>query len=147
VTKASWPLRIASFAAVRSLSLSDLLHWESPPFIASGASIFLAQSRGRATIAAVRCNALLHDPKLWLHEIYHARSSTYEMIHLARLRMSEVKTVTITLEGGVIQDVQVPPGVRVEVMDFDVEGVDPADLSYNEAGEAYVRSMWEQPAP
>jgi hypothetical protein len=48
--------------------------------------------------------------------------------------LSTDKTVTVTLEGGVIQHVDLPPGVRLVVMDFDTDGVDPADLTYNEEG-------------
>jgi hypothetical protein len=60
--------------------------------------------------------------------------------------MSTIKTVTITMEGGVIQNVELPRDVCVVVMDFDTDGVDPADLNYNEHGEAYVRSLWDHSA-
>ena len=54
------------------------------------------------------------------------------------------KTVTISLEGGVIQHVDVPPGVRVIVKDFDVEGCDESDLTENEHGDKFIESIWER---
>lgn len=56
--------------------------------------------------------------------------------------MTAIKTVTVTIEGGVIQNIEAPPGVRVVVMDFDTEGVEPTELTLNAQGEAYVRSVW-----
>lgn len=38
------------------------------------------------------------------------------------------KVVHITVEGGVIQDVQVPKGVKVAVRDYDIDGVEPERL-------------------
>ncbi len=34
----------------------------------------------------------------------------------------EVKVVKIVMEGGIIQDIELPPGVKVIVRDYDVEG-------------------------
>lgn len=46
--------------------------------------------------------------------------------------------IIITVEGGVIQDVQgIPPGVRVIVRDYDIEGMD--DVGEEE----YVESVYE----
>jgi hypothetical protein len=44
--------------------------------------------------------------------------------------------------GRSFQNVELPPGVLVVVMDFDTEGVDPADVNYYEQGDPYVRSLW-----
>ncbi len=46
-------------------------------------------------------------------------------------------TVQITMEGGVIQDMQCPAGVRVVVHDYDVDGSE-EDLREDEEGHKYV---------
>lgn len=58
---------------------------------------------------------------------------------------SMVKTrVEITVEGGVIQEVEKPDSVEVEVLDFDIEGASEEDpqLRENEKGEKYLFSVW-----
>ena len=43
--------------------------------------------------------------------------------------LAGTKEVVVTVSGGVVQDVEVPPGVNVEVRDYDnAEGVDEGDL-------------------
>ena len=54
-----------------------------------------------------------------------------------------MKTVKIYVEGGVIQDVNVPKGVRVIVYDFDTEGTPEEDLREAPSGEQCVRSIYE----
>jgi len=54
----------------------------------------------------------------------------------------EKPTVTITVEGGVVQHVDLPPGVRVIVKDYDIDGSE-ADLSRDENGDQYVEGVWE----
>jgi len=51
------------------------------------------------------------------------------------------KTVRITVEGGVVQHVQVPKGVTVVVRDYDVDGEDEG-LEEDENGDKYVESVW-----
>lgn len=51
-------------------------------------------------------------------------------------------TVHITVEGGVVQHVAVPSGVRVVVRDYDVDS-DDADLSTDGNGDEYLESVWE----
>lgn len=47
-------------------------------------------------------------------------------------------TIIVTMEGGLIQDVDgLKPGQKLEVWDFDTEGND-AELETNEAGDEYV---------
>jgi hypothetical protein len=59
---------------------------------------------------------------------------------------ADLRVVTVTVEGGVVQHVDVPPGVRVKIMDFDVDGVPPHELSYTpKDGSAYVSSLWDAP--
>ena len=53
------------------------------------------------------------------------------------------KVVQITIQGGVIQDIDCPEGVQVIVRDFDTDGVEPSALSRNESGEGYVETVWE----
>ena len=52
--------------------------------------------------------------------------------------------IRITMEGGVIQAVEnVPEGVRVVVMDFDVEDHDVSELKTNERNERYVEVVFD----
>ncbi len=52
-------------------------------------------------------------------------------------------TVTVTIEGGMVQHVDVPPGVRVVVKDYDVDGCNELDLAEDTNGDNYVESIWE----
>jgi hypothetical protein len=52
------------------------------------------------------------------------------------------KTVHVTVEGGVIQDVECPTGVQVLVRDYDVDGSE-ADLAEDDSGDEYLESVWE----
>lgn len=52
------------------------------------------------------------------------------------------KTVTITVEGGVIQTVDCPTGVQVIVHDYDVKGSE-SDLAEDDSGDEYIESIWE----
>lgn len=55
------------------------------------------------------------------------------------------KIVVVTLEGGVIQDIDVPEGIVVQVMDFDVEDASPEELAQlpkNNEGEEYHLTTW-----
>lgn len=53
------------------------------------------------------------------------------------------KTITVTMEGGLIQDITgIPVGFRVVVMDFDTEGAEESDLHTTRRGEKYFRSTW-----
>ena len=57
-------------------------------------------------------------------------------------------TLTITVNGGLIQDIEgIPEGMEVVVMDFDTEGVesDDADMHELEDGTEYIRSVWGPP--
>jgi hypothetical protein len=51
-------------------------------------------------------------------------------------------TVTIIVEGGVVQHVAVPLGVRAIVRDYDVDS-DDADLATDGNGDEYLESVWE----
>ena len=44
------------------------------------------------------------------------------------------KVVQITIQGGVIQDIDCPEGVQAIVRDFDTDGVEPSSLGRNESG-------------
>ena len=52
-----------------------------------------------------------------------------------------MQTVRITVEGGVIQDVDCPRGVRVVVRDYDVDGED--NVHQDENGDEYIEGVWE----
>jgi hypothetical protein len=52
------------------------------------------------------------------------------------------KIVTVSVEGGVVQNVDIPDGVCVVVHDFDVDGSEP-DLREDDTGDEYMESVWE----
>jgi hypothetical protein len=54
-----------------------------------------------------------------------------------------MKTVRVTLEGGVIQDVEVPKGVRVIVHDYDTEDIEEKDLAEDDNGLPCIETEWE----
>ncbi len=57
--------------------------------------------------------------------------------------MADKKKIRITMEGGVIHDIEyIPEGVVVEIWDFDVDGIDEVDISTNSAGEQYYKSVY-----
>ena len=51
-------------------------------------------------------------------------------------------TVHITVEGGVVQHVAVPLGVRVVVRDYDVDDSE-TDLSADRNGNHYLEAVWD----
>lgn len=51
-------------------------------------------------------------------------------------------TVVIVVEGGVVQHVECPLGVRAVVKDYDVDD-SKADLAADENGDRYVEGVWE----
>jgi hypothetical protein len=51
------------------------------------------------------------------------------------------KIVRITVEGGVVQYVDCPPGVQVIIHDYDVDGEDEG-LQKDEDGNPYFESIW-----
>jgi hypothetical protein len=56
--------------------------------------------------------------------------------------------VTVTIEGGVVQNVAIENGpARVVVRDYDTEGSDPTTLHTDANGDRYVRAEWSHPLP
>ena len=53
------------------------------------------------------------------------------------------KIVRITMEGGVIQDIEVPKGMRVVVRDYDTDGVETERLQRDEGGNEFIEAVWE----
>ncbi len=53
------------------------------------------------------------------------------------------KVVQITIQGGIIQDIDCPKGVQAIVRDFDTDSVEPSALGRNESGDEYVQSVWD----
>lgn len=50
-----------------------------------------------------------------------------------------MRTIRITLEGGTVMSVEgIPAGVKVEIWDFDTDGVPNSDLVISEQGEKYI---------
>lgn len=54
-----------------------------------------------------------------------------------------MKIVRVTVEGGVIQWVEVPKGVTVIVHDYDVDGCDDEGLQLDDNGDRFMESTWE----
>lgn len=55
--------------------------------------------------------------------------------------------VTVTIEGGMVQNVAIESPARVVVRDYDTEGTDPLLLHADENGDRYVRAEWSHPLP
>ncbi len=54
-----------------------------------------------------------------------------------------MKIVQVTVEGGVVQHVEVPKGVQVVVKDYDVDGTEADQLRQDENGDEFIESIWE----
>ena len=54
-----------------------------------------------------------------------------------------MKTVKIIVEGGVVQDVTCPKGVRVIVHDYDTDGIPEDELTKDKSGDDYIETIWE----
>lgn len=54
-----------------------------------------------------------------------------------------MRIVRVTIEGGVVQHVEVPEGVRVFVRDYDVDGTEADLLQQDENGNQFIESIWE----
>ncbi len=54
-----------------------------------------------------------------------------------------MKIVRVTVEGGVVQHVEVPEGVQVVVRDYDVDGTEADQLQQDENGDQFIESIWE----
>ena len=52
------------------------------------------------------------------------------------------KIVRVTVEGGVVQHVEVPKGVTVIVHDYDTEGCNPDLIEQDENGDDYIEIVW-----
>ena len=55
-----------------------------------------------------------------------------------------IREVIVIVEGGVVQDVDVPEGVTVRIRDYDVDHLDDSDPSIHidEYGDYYVEGVW-----
>jgi hypothetical protein len=65
----------------------------------------------------------------------------------AALLDAQTKKVVVTVEGGMVSEVICPPGVEVEVRDYDVEGFDmcgdTGDLRVDDQGYRYLPGLWQ----
>ena len=52
------------------------------------------------------------------------------------------KLVVVTVEGGVVQHVECPDGVKVIVRDYDCEGADADLVDVDEDGNEFAESVW-----
>ena len=57
-------------------------------------------------------------------------------------KQTRKKTVHVTVEGGVIQNVDCPSGIQVLVRDYDVDGTE-IDLAEDDSGDEFIESVWE----
>jgi hypothetical protein len=59
-----------------------------------------------------------------------------------------MKVVNITIDGGLIQNVELPEGVRVEVRDYDTEGgIEEGEIETDENGDDYYPTVYEGTSP
>ena len=64
--------------------------------------------------------------------------------------MPEPQKVIITVQGGLIQHVEAPPGIITEVLDFDIEGQGDEDVCHcnlAEGGEAHLHNTFGEELP
>ena len=55
----------------------------------------------------------------------------------------ESKTITLTMQGGLVADVDgIPPGLRVRVLELDVEGMAEEDLVTLPNGTQAIENIW-----
>ena len=54
-----------------------------------------------------------------------------------------MKIIRVTVEGGVVQHVEVPEGVQVVVRDYDVDGTEEDQREQDENGDHFIESNWE----
>ncbi len=54
-----------------------------------------------------------------------------------------MKIVQVTVEGGVVQHVDVPEGLQVVVRDYDVDGTEADHLQQDDNGDQFIESIWE----
>ncbi len=54
-----------------------------------------------------------------------------------------MKMVKVTVEGGVVQYVEVPEGVTVVVRDYDVDGSEDEGLQQDDNGDKFIEAIWE----
>ena len=55
----------------------------------------------------------------------------------------EPRTITVTMQGGLVADVDgIPPGVRVRVLELDVEGMEEEDLVTLPDGKQAIENIW-----
>jgi len=58
--------------------------------------------------------------------------------------VTEKHTITIHVEGGLIQEIQdIPDTIRIEVRDYDVEGSIDDNLITDENGYEFFQNIWE----
>lgn len=53
-----------------------------------------------------------------------------------------METVVIIVGDGLVQDVHAPKGIEVIIRDYDVDGVDEEDLSFDEDGKECFETVW-----
>lgn len=55
----------------------------------------------------------------------------------------EPSTIIVTMQGGLVADVEgIPPGLRVRVLELDVEGMDEDDLVKLPNGKQAIENTW-----
>jgi hypothetical protein len=54
-----------------------------------------------------------------------------------------MKTVKIVVEGGVVQEVDCPKGVRVVIHDYDTDSIPEDELTKDDEGDDCIETIWE----
>jgi hypothetical protein len=52
--------------------------------------------------------------------------------------------VTIAIVGGLVETIDKPDDIEVEIRDYDIDGADEDDLSVDENGKKFVQSIYEK---
>jgi len=55
----------------------------------------------------------------------------------------DTKTVHVFMEGGVIQNIEIPAGVVVKVYDYDLEGVEKDRIEKDGLGDDCTIAVWQ----
>lgn len=82
------------------------------------------------------------DTNCWIHRLELDNLRLIRDVidnHLAKYLPKEDSEITITLEGGVIQEIEdIPEGVNVKVVDFDCDGMEGDDVMNVKGHPAHV---------
>jgi hypothetical protein len=64
---------------------------------------------------------------------------------LKQLNSKEVKRVILMITGGCADVIQLPPGVELEVRDYDIQETDRDDVKRDKEGDYYQEMFFREP--